>query len=467
MTNTIPPPSFVIREDWCEGLWRDWLSDAVFLSGPFLLILPMGMWLPAKICLAAVLGGAAADAFIFMHKREHVLRHTAEASFLGFGHAVRGSLWNPFSVPELLLYKEPGDPQEDRLLADLVIMHGPTYGLGAGGPPAWWGGAAAAVQCGLALLALYFPRLAPLVLPLSGVTMLFFLLSKAEAGFARAEGRRMSRETLGFRAPGADYYQWNFLSLEAKRILSGRVPLMAEEIGKVLLGEAGFRGGAAILEAGAGGGFLWKLLPAELRAGWTEMEKNPHAALYARRHKNGSVFLEGDLKSIPFKDASFDGIAGLECFDSLNTKDLLEFLREAKRVLRPGGRLVHLKDFADWPCADITARLRSFTLRALRRELVANSGKRLVFPDIGADEAAALNAAAGKEPPALRPYAQVLADMYASAGGRDPRLTVPMLFSLRVLEAFFVAAGFAVLTDSMSPGREAGAVAYIVAVKPR
>lgn len=422
----------------------------------------------AKSCFAIAMGAACADALLFMHKREHLRRHAAEAGFLGFRFSVRGSLWNPFSVPELLLEKEPGDPEEDRLLADLVVMHGPSYGREAR-PCLRWDQPAAAVQCCLALAAGWFPRLAPLVLPLSGLTMLAFLISKSEAGFAKFEDRRVLDEFSGFRSPSARYFQWNFLSLEAKRTLAGRVPRMAAEIGRVLVSEAGFTGASAVLEAGAGGGFLWKQLPAELKAGWTQVEKNPHAALYARRHGNGAAFVSADLKRLPFGDATFDGVAGLECFDSLTPEDLLGFLPEAKRVLRPGGRLVHLKDFHDWPGEDIKRRLNAFTLAALGRELVSLSARhRLSFGEISPGEAALLAADAEKEGPALRPLAKVLADMYAAGSGRDAGLTVPMLFSQRALKGFFLAAGFEIAADSMEtePGRVPGLLSYLVARKP-
>jgi len=51
-------------------------------------------------------------------------------------------------------------------------------------------------------------------------------------------------------------------------------------------------------------------------------------------------FIEGDVMALPFEDASFDG--AIMGFSMRNVVDIVATLREARRVLRPGARLVNL-----------------------------------------------------------------------------------------------------------------------------
>jgi demethylmenaquinone methyltransferase / 2-methoxy-6-polyprenyl-1,4-benzoquinol methylase len=56
------------------------------------------------------------------------------------------------------------------------------------------------------------------------------------------------------------------------------------------------------------------------------------------RHR--ASFLEGDVTTLPFPDASFDGAT--MGFSMRNVVDVLGALREARRILRPGARFVNL-----------------------------------------------------------------------------------------------------------------------------
>jgi len=61
----------------------------------------------------------------------------------------------------------------------------------------------------------------------------------------------------------------------------------------------------------------------------------------AKRARSADVrFVEGDVMALPFPDASFDG--AVMGFSMRNVVDILATLREARRVLRPGTRLVNL-----------------------------------------------------------------------------------------------------------------------------
>ncbi|HEY5340996.1 MAG TPA: bifunctional demethylmenaquinone methyltransferase/2-methoxy-6-polyprenyl-1,4-benzoquinol methylase UbiE [Candidatus Aquilonibacter sp.] len=61
----------------------------------------------------------------------------------------------------------------------------------------------------------------------------------------------------------------------------------------------------------------------------------------APRESHGdATFIEGDVMSLPFADASFDGAT--MGFSLRNVVDIDQVLREIRRVLRPGARFVNL-----------------------------------------------------------------------------------------------------------------------------
>lgn len=467
MTQTAAPRPFVISETWMPRLWLAALPAALLFAAAFYYMLPLAAPERLKAAAALALGAAAALLLVYRQKREHLARHAAEAESLGFRWAVNGSLWNPAGAPELRLYLPQGDPEEARLLADLVKLCGQDYGRTA--RPLWRAGTPALfLAAAAALAARRFPQLLPALVPLFGLAALVFLLSRAETLLDKLERYLSRAEALASLSPEAGYRQWNFLSLEAKRELAGRVPAMEDEIGRVLRGQAGLSPGSAVLEVGAAGGFLWKHIPEELRKNWTQAEKDPHASLYARRHAYGARFHSADVKALPFPDASFDAVVGLECFDSLSLEDLALFLPEAARVLKPGGRLVHLKDFPDWPGQALAARFNAFGLRALRLEPVSLDKKlELRFAPLGAADIRELALAAARETGPSAPYARALAGIYSAGPGADPRFRVPMFVSALALRETFLAAGFEIAGDSLGPGSgRTGTVAHIVARRP-
>lgn len=467
MTQTAAPRPFVISETWMPRLWLAALPAALLFAAAFYYMLPLAAPERVKVGAALALGTAAALLLVYRQKRQHLARHATEAQLLGFSCAVKGSLWNPAGAPELTLDKPLGDPEEDRLLASLVKLAGPDYGRAArplkrAGAPALYLAAAAALAVSR------FPQLLPALAPVFGLAALVFLVSRAETLLDKLELYLARAEALASLSAEAKYRQWNFLSLEAKRELAGRLPAMRKTISRVLLAEAGLSSGSAVLEVGAAGGFLWKHIPQQLRAGWTQAEKDPCASLYARRHGNGERFHLADVKTLPFPAASFDAVVGLECFDSLSLEDLAHFLPEAARVLKPGGRLVHLKDFPDWPGSTLAGRFNAFGLRALRREPVSQDRKlNLRFAPLGPAEIEELARAASLETGPAAPYARVLARLYALGTGSDPRFMVPMFVSALALREAFLAAGFELVSDSLGPAAgPVAAMAHIVARKP-
>ncbi|MBR1566443.1 MAG: methyltransferase domain-containing protein [Oscillospiraceae bacterium] len=66
-------------------------------------------------------------------------------------------------------------------------------------------------------------------------------------------------------------------------------------------------------------------------------------------HSGGITLLPGHAEALPFEDASFDAVI-LQCVFSLCRPE--ETAREARRVLKPGGRLILADLFAAVPAAE-------------------------------------------------------------------------------------------------------------------
>jgi SAM-dependent methyltransferase len=462
-----PEKEFSIKDDWTSRLVLPAAAAGTLFGGAFFLILPLAMPAALKTAVSLLLGTAAAAFTIYRLKRGHYLRHAAEAVFLGFRCRPGRPLWDPFTPLEILLGGGSGDPEEDRLMAGLVRMHGPEYRRRRG-KPGRLAEASVALAVLLAVMITRFPRTLPVLYPLFGLTVLSFLLVKWERLLGHLETTGSISERGLPSAPRTAYIRWNFLALEAQRELAGRLPAMRTAIARVLLEEAGLKPGDAVLETGSAGGFLWKQVPPGLRPNWTQLEKDPYSSLYARKHGNGSAFVLADAGALPFPDASFDAVTGLECFDSLTPADLELFLREALRVLKPGGRLIHLKDFPDWPGGPLAEELNAFSMRVLRRELLTlRSNLVFSYEELDEKEIRELGGAAAREEGRAGRAAGVLAGIYAAGTGSDPRFSVPMFVSAMILAREFPAAGFEPGRDSFSlpPGRES-ALAYVVARKP-
>jgi SAM-dependent methyltransferase len=99
-----------------------------------------------------------------------------------------------------------------------------------------------------------------------------------------------------------------------------------------------------VLEVGSGRGGGASYISRYLQPrSMTGMDFSDHAVDLCNRQRraSGLVFVPGDAMSMPFPDSSFDTVINIEsshCYESMST-----FLREVRRVLRPGGALL----FAD------------------------------------------------------------------------------------------------------------------------
>ncbi|MEM7626601.1 MAG: methyltransferase domain-containing protein [Planctomycetota bacterium] len=101
-------------------------------------------------------------------------------------------------------------------------------------------------------------------------------------------------------------------------------------------------GARDVLELGCGKGFNSLFLAERLpQVSFTGLDLTPRHVARARRKAAGRDnigFREGDFNALPFGDAQFEVVFAIECL--CHSTDVSRTLTEARRVLRPGGRLV-------------------------------------------------------------------------------------------------------------------------------
>jgi SAM-dependent methyltransferase len=113
---------------------------------------------------------------------------------------------------------------------------------------------------------------------------------------------------------------------------------MREILFRLLDPIAGARRFARILEAGCGTGYLSKNL--QERYGWAmfPLDLSPEGLAHARRLGVGRL-TQGDIRTLPFRDAAFDALLSLDVIVHLERGREGEALTEFARVLKPGGLL--------------------------------------------------------------------------------------------------------------------------------
>lgn len=103
-----------------------------------------------------------------------------------------------------------------------------------------------------------------------------------------------------------------------------------------LLDSVGIHAGIDLLDVACGPGLV-SAAAAERGAHVTGVDFSPNMVAEARRRNPALTFQEGDAEALPFADASFDAVVigfGLHHFPMPGRA-----IAEARRVLRPGGRL--------------------------------------------------------------------------------------------------------------------------------
>ena len=103
-------------------------------------------------------------------------------------------------------------------------------------------------------------------------------------------------------------------------------------------------GGGRCLDLGCGGGHF-TALAAELGWEMTGVELSSDQLRHARTRLTGVALVQGDAAALPFPSSSFD--AAFSTFTHTDFDDFAAAVAEARRVLRPGGRLVYV---GNHPC---------------------------------------------------------------------------------------------------------------------
>src|SRR5580693_2079167 len=106
---------------------------------------------------------------------------------------------------------------------------------------------------------------------------------------------------------------------------------------EAVLHAAGAGPGARLLDVGCGSG-LTLVLAAERGAVPSGVDISPGLLAIAGDRLPHADLREADMESLPFGDAAFDAVTGINAFQFAG--DPRRALREATRVTRPGGRVV-------------------------------------------------------------------------------------------------------------------------------
>ena len=106
---------------------------------------------------------------------------------------------------------------------------------------------------------------------------------------------------------------------------------------EAVLDAAGAGPGTRLLDVGCGSG-LTLVLAQERGVIPTGLDVSPGLLQITRDRLPGADLREGDLEYLPFGDATFDAVTGVNAFQFAG--DPQKALREAARVTRPGGRVV-------------------------------------------------------------------------------------------------------------------------------
>ena len=113
------------------------------------------------------------------------------------------------------------------------------------------------------------------------------------------------------------------------------------------------KAGDRVLDLGCGNGRLLGLLK-DRKIIYTGLDSSQKLVAIAKKKYPDHNFIIANALSLPLEDVSFDIIYSIAVLHHIPSQEMrLAFLKEAKRVLRPGGQLVltvwNLNIFKKWP----------------------------------------------------------------------------------------------------------------------
>lgn len=104
--------------------------------------------------------------------------------------------------------------------------------------------------------------------------------------------------------------------------------------------------GASVLDAGCGVGDMLHLLRDEYRV--VGVDASETAVTYCRSRGLGDSVAHGNILALPFGDGTFDAVLSLDVLYHQWVPDDLQSLKELRRVLKPGGKLLIQVPAYEW-----------------------------------------------------------------------------------------------------------------------
>src|SRR5687767_8868278 len=128
---------------------------------------------------------------------------------------------------------------------------------------------------------------------------------------------------------------WGSRPRDWAEVMEGERPWLGDAY-RLVLERLAVGAGTAVLDAGCGSGRFCRIA-ADRGANVAGIDVTPAFVEIARERTPEGDFRVGDMMSLPWPDRAFDVVTGFNSF--FYAADLVGALREARRVLRPGGSL--------------------------------------------------------------------------------------------------------------------------------